>query len=377
MSLNQNSIIFRVICLLCAAALAAAGWVLLPERREPQSSAQAEEQKRAEAFRGTITVWHISQWRTGGVNASALLSAVLDQMEGRNPGVYFTLETLDPEQACQRMAQGESPDILSFPGGIPLPAQEAWQTLSCDRLLPCYQAYVGEEGSFLPWMASDAQVMIRDTSLAAQGLSAPGDGWSLQEMIDLAAGLTYQTKGKNSQTVYGITASQGRWPMLEAWGIGKNAILPGEYSEREAWDQLVEGNVSMLIGGPWEEMTLTWRQQEDRGPELTVLEWPEELPRLRSVQWIGTKQSGDGAKDEICQKTVAQLLSASSQKKVLTQAKCLPCISFTSEELGDTTAPIDSGSVLYALPNREVWITDPWQDQAGWGEDQGVYLWKP
>ena len=54
-------------------------------------------------------------------------------------GVYFTLETLEPQQACQRMAQGETPDILSFPGGIPLPAQEAWQTLSCERLLPCYQ----------------------------------------------------------------------------------------------------------------------------------------------------------------------------------------------------------------------------------------------
>lgn len=375
--MSSNRILWRIICLLCAAALAAGGWALLPERREPQTSAEAEEQKRAEAFRGTITVWHISQWRTGGVNASALLSAVLDQMEGRNPGVYFTLETLDPQQAGQRMAQGESPDILSFPGGIPLPMQEAWQALDCDRLLPCYQAYVGEESSFLPWIASDAKVMVRDTSLAAQKLSAPGDGWTLQEMIDLASALTYQTKGKNSQTVYGIAAALGRWPALEDWGIAADAILPGEYSEREAWDQLVEGNVSMLIAGPWEEMTLAWRQQEDRGPQLTVLEWPQELPRLRSVQWIGAKQSGDSQKDEICRKTITQLLSASSQKKVITQAKCLPCVSFTTDELGDVVAPVEQGSILYALPNREILTQGEWPQEDGWGVDQGVYLWKP
>ncbi len=375
--MSSNKILLRIICLLCAAALAAAGWTLLPERREPQSPAQAEEQKRAEAFRGTITVWHISQWRTGGVNASALLSAVLDQMEGRNPGVYFTLETLDPQQACQRMAQGETPDILSFPGDIPLPAQEVWLTLSCDRLLPCYQDYLGGAGSFLPWMASDAKVMIRDTSLAAQKLNAPGNDWTLQEMIDLASALTYQTKGKNSQTLYGITASQGRWPALTAWGIAEDAILPGEFSEREAWDQLVEGNVSILLAGPWEEMTLAWRQQEDRGPQLTVVDWPQELPRLRSVQWIGAKQSGDAQKDEICRKTVAQLLSASTQKKVLTQAKCLPSISFEPDELGDAAAPVTQGSVLYALPNREVLTQGTWAQAEGWYVDQGVYLWKP
>lgn len=74
---------------------------------------------------------------------------------------------------------------------------------------------------------------------------------------------------------------------------------------------------------------------------------------------------------------MAQLLSASTQKKVLTQAKCLPSISFEPDELGDAAAPVTQGSVLYALPNREVLTQGTWAQAEGWYVDQGVYLWKP
>ena len=35
------------------------------------------------------------------------------------------------------------------------------------------------------------------------------------------------------------------------------------------------------------------------------------------------------------------------------------------------------GSVLYALPNREVLTQGVWGQADGWPVDQGVYLWKP
>lgn len=115
--MSSNKILLRIICLLCAAALAAVGWTLLPERPGSRRARPRPRNKSGQKPFGAPSLYGISaSGEQGALTLQLLLSAVLDQMEGRNPGVYFTLETLDPQQACQRMAQGETPDILSFPG---------------------------------------------------------------------------------------------------------------------------------------------------------------------------------------------------------------------------------------------------------------------
>ena len=363
----------RVLCLICAVSTVIAGWTLLPNRREPVSQAEREFEKQAEAFRGIITVWHINGWRTGGTSASTLLSQILADLERQNSGVYFTMETLPVQQAQERMVKGEMPDILSFPGGMTLPTNIAWQDLSCPSILPCYAGALERESSFLPWIASDALIMIRNTSLSACGAAAPEDDWTLKQLCDLAEELTYQTKGRNAQRVYGIASGNGRWPQLSAWGVPEMAILPGDFTEREAWNQLVEGDVSMLVAGPWEQMTLQWRMQEDRGPDLTIVPWPTDVPVLRSVQWVGCRLSGDEKKDALCQKTVEKLLSENVQKKVKEQACCLPVIALEEEDYPRR----EQFPVLFALPGREVVIREKWEENYQWTADLGIYLCNP
>jgi hypothetical protein len=281
------------------------------------------------------------------------------------------------EAARQRLAQGETPDIISFPGGVTLPTDQAWQTLNCSSLSEPYAALLGEGSTSLPWMASDAKILIRSSSLQAQKVNAPGEDWTLEDLQALCKTLTYTKGKKNPQPIYGIASSLARWPGLSAWGIEENAILPGEYSEREAWDQFVAGNVSMLLVGPWEEMTLAWRQQEERGPDVVTLSWPKELPRLRSIQWIAARQSGDSQRDAICAKMVSMLMSETVQQKVIEQAKCLPCITFALSPESTVIIPAEDKSVLFALPNADI----TWQrldlSQKETYRDQGIFFWEP
>ena len=368
----RGKIFLRWICVVMASVVIAAGWILLPERREPISQADREAEKQAQAFHGMLTLWHVNSWGTGGTGASNLISEVLAELERSYEGVYFVLENLTIDQAQERMARGEIPDILSFPGGMTLPGDAAWQDFTIPEVQACYQESCRKNPCFLPWIASDAVVMIRNTSLAACGETAPNTNWTLDDLRLLAEKLTYQTKGRNAQTIHGMVSGQGRWPQLSLWGMNEDTLLGGEFTEREAWNQLVEGNVSILLAGPWEEMTLAWRLQENRGPDLTVLPWPMDTPVIRSVQWIGCRLSGDEKRDELCRKAAERLLSERVQKKVAEQAKCLAVI-----VMEENVIVSPQRSVLYALPGRTVTIHDTWQENNSWGMDSGVYLWNP
>jgi len=368
-----NKVFRGIMCLFCAISVLAVGWTILPERREPIFQAEREARKQAEAFQGMISLWQVTGWRTGGTSAAGLITQVLTELENRNPGVYFVLETLTTKEAQLRLAQGEKPDILSFPGGMTLPMDIEWQNLNHPDLLPCYSDYLGEKFPFLPWIASDAIIMIRNTSLAACKAEVSQTTWSMEELCSLAGQLTYQTQGRNAQRIYGVTSGEARWPELSLFGVADTAQLPGDFSEREAWNQLVEGNVSMLVAGPWEEMTLAWRTEENRGPDLTIMPWPADVPVPRSVQWIGCAESGDEKKDTLCREVAVRLTSEPLQKKVVDEAKCLAVIPL--DEYSRKTS--NGQAVLYTLPGRTMMIREKWSVNCSWGPNLGVCLWKP
>lgn len=75
-----------------------------------------------EAFRGTLTVWHVVRFRPYLGSLGSWLKQQAQTIEKRHFGVYLNVEALTEEDAAARLALGEMPDIISFPPGFIAPS---------------------------------------------------------------------------------------------------------------------------------------------------------------------------------------------------------------------------------------------------------------
>lgn len=119
------------------------------------------EQEKAGKYQGTLTLWHVVSFKTGGTSGVSFLTGCISRFEKSNPYVFIKLEGLTPAQAGERLAAGEAPDLLSFPLGwtdgtalAQLPADE--------RILPAFAA-CGDSRAY-PYMA-DAYVLVCNQDL--------------------------------------------------------------------------------------------------------------------------------------------------------------------------------------------------------------------
>lgn len=76
------------------------------------------EEEQAEKYTGTLTLWHVVSFKTGGESGVSFLRNRIREFEKENPYVFIDLVALTAEEANALLAAGERPDILSFPMGF-------------------------------------------------------------------------------------------------------------------------------------------------------------------------------------------------------------------------------------------------------------------
>lgn len=172
--------IWRAVALIvCAAVIAALvlhpGWLTKGvDRRFLTQWVKGEYLK----YDGTLTIWHVASQACGTLDGTSYLKQRALEFEKKNFGIYFTLETLTPEELTQKLAAGERPDILSFNGGDIQNPQELFLELEISQtLLPGLEQAGVYNGKVLacPIFQTGYAVMVNEDQLYEMGFSPPTD----------------------------------------------------------------------------------------------------------------------------------------------------------------------------------------------------------
>lgn len=131
-------------------------------------------------YKGILTLWNITGWRTGGSSCTSFLKKRIADFESRNAYLFIDLVDFTAAEAEQALQKGEAPDIISYPLGFntdlplsPLPHK--------DTIFP------GISGEAYPYMCGAYCLLINADMLDEHGLFPPG-GWGVRpdELLSMA-----------------------------------------------------------------------------------------------------------------------------------------------------------------------------------------------
>ena len=135
----------------------------------------------AAPFKGILTLWHITGWRTGGSSFEAFLRKRVKEFEADYAYAFIELESLTAEEAAQALAAGKTPDLISYPMDAN-PGVALQRLSSADTILP------GTGKDAWPYMCGSYCILVNTDLLTEQSADIPEGGWGLrpEPLIDAA-----------------------------------------------------------------------------------------------------------------------------------------------------------------------------------------------
>lgn len=135
------------------------------------------EEQRQEEYTGNLTLWHIVSFKTGGETGVSYLQSRIRAFEKNHPYVFITLRALTVQEAETALAQGEFPDILSFPLGFPVRAEQFCSLPEQRALLKPYRGVGRDHGALYayPYMADFYTLCFNQDALFYEDISLPFD----------------------------------------------------------------------------------------------------------------------------------------------------------------------------------------------------------
>ena len=152
------------------------------------------EQKQREQYRGSLTLWHIVSFKTGGTSGVSFLRSQIRSFEKQHPYVFIDLVPLTPEEAEKKLAAGERPDLCSFPLGFMGNAADFSRLPAAESLLPAYADCGSQDNDCYayPYMADFYTLACNQDLFAAQDVPTPLDsGISYENFIAALSRLSF------------------------------------------------------------------------------------------------------------------------------------------------------------------------------------------
>jgi hypothetical protein len=187
-----------------------------------------------EPFTGIITLWHIVGFKPYEGSAGSWLIGWTKKFERRYSGVFIEVLSMTPEEAEQRLARGEKPDMYSFPLGWSYP--DRFKKLdSGDR------AFIGNldacgmaEGDCyaVPFMTSGYMLLINTEFAQEQSFSMPKKAEEINSLWlnEAQKSLSFQ-KGRKKARIEGLASA----PEIAAYlGIGSETADPEAFKSKNA-----------------------------------------------------------------------------------------------------------------------------------------------
>ena len=336
----------RWACFAMALAILVTAVLFLPPMVLPGGVDVILKPKRA-TWQGVLKVWNVVSWRTGRGSMSSVLNAAAAATEKKQRGLFITVEGMDETAFLARLAGGDRPDILSFPGGMTVPLRGDMVSLSAQGLsgLPeALAACANEESWALPWMWCGTMVLANQPMAATRGVTLPEGEWTWDEMNDAAGRLAHTMKNKRRTSVPGFLSS-GRYALSWALAGGKvnQDVAP---VPQVAWENFAAGQAALLACTPWEVGAMDRLRERDKGFQTKLLPIPNDLPMGLLTQWVSLVETESPEKLQMMTAFLSELVGPNIQKKLLEQTGCLPVVSMEGwEQVPDTTQALQLARV--------------------------------
>ena len=268
------------------------------------------EQKQREQYRGSLTLWHIVSFKTGGTSGVSFLRSQIRSFEKQHPYVFIDLVPLTPEEAEKKLAAGERPDLCSFPLGFMGNAADFSRLPAAESLLPAYTDCGGQDDDCYayPYMADFYTLSANPDAFFA------GDTPLSLETEWSAPALSEWTQALLSAGTFSASLSRpaGSFPEAALF-CTRNGALAEE--SRSFWQSAPAdasafwaGEVPLLLS-PAAEIKRAESQSTVLSPQVYGFSDYTDLCQL-----IGVRAGMDAPKEAICQEFAAALLSRTAQR---------------------------------------------------------------
>lgn len=272
-----------------------------------------EQQPETTSYKGILTLWHISDWRTGGSSGTTFLKKRIAEYESINAYVFIDIRSMTEAEAKEALENGETPDIISYPLGM--------DTNITLALLPSKDLLFSElTDTAYPYMCGGYCILINTELLDEQDLYAP-EGWGIRpkDLLDATQfGICFDSETGYSSlpaiTLHEYPVSQG--PNISTWGVPPTpdaALDLSQANYTDGLDTFCEQQTCVLIASHRQLFEATQRYEQNEAPTFTAYAIGGYTDM---VQQIGIAACEDAQKQVACTAFVEYMVSNSVQKKL-------------------------------------------------------------
>lgn len=139
-----------------------------------------EEEPETQGYKGVLTLWNITDWRTAGSSCVSYLKKRIEKFESNHPYIFIDIANMTKEEASESVKNGELPDIISYPLGFD-PGLELFSLPHIDTIFPKIK------DTAYPYMCGAYCMAVNTDMLDEEGLFMP-QGWGIRpdELIEIA-----------------------------------------------------------------------------------------------------------------------------------------------------------------------------------------------
>ncbi len=152
------------------------------------------EQKRQARYTGSLTLWHIVSFKTGGTSGVFLPQLPIRSFERNSIPMSLSILFPCPRGGGDNAGPGELPDLFSFPLGFIADAADFCRLPAVESLLPAYADCGGraDDCYAYPYMADFYTLACNQDLFAAQDVPTPLDsGISYENFIAALSRLSF------------------------------------------------------------------------------------------------------------------------------------------------------------------------------------------
>jgi len=293
------------LCVAALALIAACPLMLISSHHEAVQAAP---------YKGILTLWHITGWRTGGSSFESYLNARIKGFETSYAYAFIELESLTTEEAAEALAAGETPDLISYPYGQN-PGVELADLPPTDTIV-----HPKDENAY-PYACGGYCVLVNTDLLTQQDAETPESGWGIrpETLIEAAA---YGAAFDDEQGCCALPAlalhefPESDEPSYSAWGepAPPDALLSlAPQSLSDGLDAFLKGEAAVLIASQRQLYEATKAFMEGDGPQFFSYAIGGYTDM---VQMIGVAETDNEKKRAACTTFAQGLLTGSAQRKL-------------------------------------------------------------
>ena len=265
-----------------------------------------------ETYSGILSLWHISGWRTGGSSGAAFLQKHVARFEAQNPRVFIEQTNLTFEEATAAIADGQMPDIISYPYGTNL-------DLDFSPLPPIPDSVLNLNESAYPYMCGGYVILVNTDLLIEHGIDVY-EGWGLrpEPLLEAAGlGLCFDSEaGYSALPALALHAyPPAQRPIISTFGEPEppDAALALGNAWQTGLDVFCEGKTAVLIASHRQLFEAQQRYQQGEAPGFSAYAIGGYTDM---VQMIGITMQQSKSKQKACEDFASMLLDSSAQNKL-------------------------------------------------------------